>query len=120
MHLADCAACVSLAHPQADRSGWVLMKPQEGDEPLTSPNSCGRSFTRTMESTVPMYCNLEVSLGLAVVEHKVASLLTGTAAAGGCLWLDGYTQSGSHVCKHVDAHSRTRCEGDTATTGGRQ
>lgn len=89
------------------------MKPhEEGDEPLSSPNSSrGRSFTRTMESTVPMYCNLEVSLGLAVVEHKAASLLTGTSAAGGCLWLDGYTHSGSHACTHVDAHSRARCEG---------
>jgi hypothetical protein len=97
---------------QADRSGWVPIKPQEegAEEPLSSPTtSRGRSFTRTMESTVPMYCNLEVSLGLAVVEQKAASLLTGATAAGAlaypflrmCTFSVSTEVSSLHACRWV-------------------
>lgn len=41
-----------------------------------------RSFTRIMESTVPMYCNLEVSMGLAVLEQKAVSTSAEAVAAG--------------------------------------
>lgn len=66
---------------QANRSGWVPVKVPEGcdDEP-GSPSPRSRSFTRIMESTVPMHCHLEVSLGLAVLAQKAT--LPFTTAAG--------------------------------------
>lgn len=56
------------------RSGWVPSKvPEEGEEPH-SPEAQSRPFCRIMESTLPMYCNIEVNLALAVLEVPKAAL----------------------------------------------
>jgi hypothetical protein len=57
-----------------DRSGWVPSKVYEDGEEPQSPEAHSRPFCRIMESTVPMYCNLEVNLGLAVLEVPKAAL----------------------------------------------
>lgn len=60
---------------------------EEGDDAAgtaatttASPRS-SRSFCRVMESTVPMYCNLEISLSLAVLDQKATASMPDAAAA---------------------------------------
>jgi len=58
---------------QVDRISWALIKAVEESDELNHTDTPTRPFCRILESTVPMYCNLEVTLNLAVVDHKVAA-----------------------------------------------
>lgn len=74
---------------QVNRAGWVPSKVYEDGEEPQSPEAHSRPFCRIMESTVPMYCNLEVNLGLAVLEVPKVALADTTGpdlSPGGFNW----------------------------------
>lgn len=58
---------------QVDRISWAPIKAVEESDELNHTDTHTRPFCRILESTVPMYCNLEVNLHLAVVDLKVAA-----------------------------------------------